>query len=160
MLFNWLLWELSLAPTGTLVVWTSFDLPALCACNSGTTLSMSICELHSLFDFIVLAFCTLFECRKWSAGHVGYFRHCGGGRGVTRLDGARRKKQFWRPHVRTWGLSEVNVLYWRKYLWHCWDFSAPPAVIRRTHNDSSPGSCALLPPRYAPGWRVNGRTTR
>jgi len=47
-------------------------------------------------------------------------------RGVTRLDGARGKKQVWHSHVRTWSLSEVNVLYWRKYLWHCWDFSAPP----------------------------------
>ena len=50
-------------------------------------------------------------------------------RGVTRLDGARGKKQVWRLHVRIWGLSEANVLYWRKYLWHCWDFSAPPTVI-------------------------------
>jgi len=46
-------------------------------------------------------------------------------RSVTRLDGAQGKKQVWHPHVRTWGLSEANVLYWRKYLWHCWDFSAP-----------------------------------
>jgi len=22
------------------------------------------------------------------------------------------------PHVRTWSLSEANVPYWRKYLWH------------------------------------------
>ena len=29
---------------------------------------------------------------------------------VTRLDGARGKKQVWRPRVRTWGLSEANVL--------------------------------------------------
>jgi len=54
------------------------------------------------------------------------------------------KKQIWRPHIRIWGqiriwgLSEPNVLYWRKYLWHCWDFSAP-------------GHCdPLAPPRYAP----------
>jgi len=46
------------------------------------------------------------------------------------------------PHVRAWGLSEANGLYWRKYLWHFWDFSAPPIVIRR------PWNCA--PPRYAP----------
>jgi len=38
---------------------------------------------------------------------------------VARLDGARGKKRVWRPHVRTWGLSEFNVLYWRKYWWHC-----------------------------------------
>jgi len=60
------------------------------------------------------------------------FAHAGnasGTQGVTRLDGARSKKQVWRPHVRTWALSEANVPYWRKYLWHCWDFSGPPAVI-------------------------------
>jgi len=45
-------------------------------------------------------------------------------RGVTKLDGARVKKQVWRPRIRTWCLSEVNLLYWRKYLWHCWDFPA------------------------------------
>jgi len=52
-------------------------------------------------------------------------------RGVTRLDGARGKKQVCRPHIWTWDLSEANVLYWRKYLWHCWDFSTPSAVIRK-----------------------------
>jgi len=36
------------------------------------------------------------------------------------------RNKFGAPHVRTWGLSEANVLYWRKYLQHCWDFSAPP----------------------------------
>ena len=53
---------------------------------------------------------------------------------LTRLDGARGKKKVWRPYVRIWGLSEANVLYWRKCLWHCWDFSASPGapiVIRR-----------------------------
>jgi len=48
----------------------------------------------------------------------------------ARLDGARGKKQVWRPYVRTWGISEANLLYRRKYLWHCWDFSAPLTVIR------------------------------
>jgi len=52
-----------------------------------------------------------------------------------RLHGASGTKQVWQPHVRTKGLSETNELYWRKYLRHCWDFSAPPAVIRR------PGTC-------------------
>jgi len=50
-------------------------------------------------------------------------------RSVTRLDGARGKRYDFRPHVRIWRLYEANVLYWRKYLWHCWDISAPPAVI-------------------------------
>jgi len=43
--------------------------------------------------------------------------------GVTRWDGARDKKQVWLPGVRTWCLSEANLLYWRKCLWHDWDFS-------------------------------------
>jgi len=38
----------------------------------------------------------------------------------------------WRPgqeasletRVRTWWFSEANVVHWRKYLWHYWDFSA------------------------------------
>ena len=61
-------------------------------------------------------------------------------RGVTRLDGARGKKQVWRPYVWTWGLSEANVLRWRKYLWHCWAFSATqqwfgaPVLTRRPGN--------------------------
>jgi len=46
--------------------------------------------------------------------------------GVTRLDGARDKKQIWRPHVQTKGLSWANVLYWRKCLWYLWDFVAAP----------------------------------
>ena len=34
-------------------------------------------------------------------------------RGVTRLDGAWDKKKVWRPHIRTWGLWEANVLFWK-----------------------------------------------
>ena len=52
------------------------------------------------------------------------------------------KMQVWCSHVRTWVFSEANVLYWRKYLWHCWDFSVPPAVIRRPRAIALP----LLPP--------------
>ena len=55
------------------------------------------------------------------------------------------------PHVRNWGLSQANVLYWRKYLWYCWDFFAPPAVIWRPRNDSAPGELRPpCPPRNAP----------
>ena len=64
-------------------------------------------------------------------------------RGVTRLDGARGIKQVWRPHVRTWGLSEANLLYWRNYLQPFCNFSAP-------QNDSaSPqwfGARGIVPP--------------
>jgi len=73
--------------------------------------------------------------------------------GVTRLDGARCKKQVWRPHVRNWSLSEANVLQWRKYLWLWWDFSASPAVIWRPHSDSAPEELrSPCPPRYDPGY--------
>jgi len=34
-----------------------------------------------------------------------------GVRGITRWDGALGKKQVWRPDVRTWHLSEANVLF-------------------------------------------------
>jgi len=49
-------------------------------------------------------------------------------RNVTRLDGTRDGRQVWHPFVWTWVLSEANVLCWKKYLWHCWDFSAPSTV--------------------------------
>jgi len=77
------------------------------------------------------------------------------GRGVTKLDGARGKKQVWRPYVRTWGLSEANVLYWREYLWHCWNFWPPLAVIWRPHLDSAPGE--LFPPSLRP-WQLVSST--
>jgi len=66
--------------------------------------------------------------------------------GVARVDGARAKKQVWCPHVWTLGLSVANVLHWRKILWHCWDFSASPIMVRRA------GNCAPLAyPRYVRG---------
>jgi len=49
-------------------------------------------------------------------------------RGVTRLDGARGEKQVRRPHVRTWGLSEANVLYWRKCLWNCFKLNTKKTI--------------------------------
>ena len=63
-------------------------------------------------------------------------------RGETRLDDAWDKKQVWRPHARTWGLSEANVLYWRKCLWHC-DFLVP-------RSDSAPGELCPLAPLVTP----------
>jgi len=78
-------------------------------------------------------------------------------RGVTRLDGARDKKQVWNPHVRNRPFgSEYIVLKKVAYSWHCWDFSAPPQpfsapqwfgaliVTRR------PGNRAPLPPLVTP----------
>jgi len=60
-------------------------------------------------------------------------------RGVTKLNSAWGKKQVWRPHARTWDLSEANVLFWKKCLWHC-DFLAS---LRR---DSAPGELYPLAP--------------
>jgi len=64
-------------------------------------------------------------------------------RGITRLDGARGKKQVWRLHVRTWG--DIVVTFRRPRgdsappLWF-----GTPIVIRHPHCDSAPGE--LLPP--------------
>jgi len=33
--------------------------------------------------------------------------------------------QVWCPHVWTWGLWEANVLFWKKWLWHCCNFLPP-----------------------------------
>ena len=85
----------------------------------------------------------LILCHWWAGIFVNKFRHFGKTivmcRGVTRLDGAKGKKQVWRPHVRTWGLSEANVLFWKKCIWHCCDFLAP-------RSDLTPGElCPLAP---------------
>jgi len=49
----------------------------------------------------------------------------------------RGKKQTWLPHVRYWALSEANLLYWRKCLWHFWDFSAYPQWFDALRSDSA-----------------------
>jgi len=69
-------------------------------------------------------------------------------RDVTRLDGARGKKQVCRPCVRAWGISESNVLYWRKYLWHCWGFRVPQWFSAR-------GIVSPLHPSLCPGCYVH-----
>jgi len=76
-----------------------------------------------------------------------------GPRGVTRLDGARCKKQVWCAHVATWSLSQAKVLYWRKYLWHYWYFSGPPQRFGAPIVIWRPDNCALLLSlRYAHAW--------
>jgi len=62
------------------------------------------------------------------------------------------------PHVRTWDLSEGNLLHWRKYLWNCWDLSATQQTFGAHCSDSwSPwwfAARGIMPPlqprRYAP----------
>ena len=93
--------------------------------------------------------------RVRNTGGLDTFAHCSScalwsySRTIWCSDQRRNEVRWWRPgrpHVRTWGLSEANVLYWRKYLWYCWDFSPP------TLSDSAPGElCPLAAPRYAPG---------
>ena len=66
-------------------------------------------------------------------------------RGVTRLDGARGKKQLRRSRFGTWGLSEANVLHWRKQLRYCWDFRRTPQGFGAPIVIRLPGNCALSP---------------
>jgi len=61
-------------------------------------------------------------------------------RDVPRLDGARGKKQVWQTHVQTWVFLGVKVLYWRKYLRHCWDILVPRAL------------CPICPLSLHPCW--------
>jgi len=63
-------------------------------------------------------------------------------RGATKLDGARDKKQAWRPYVRTWGLTEANVLHWSS--------CGIVRTFRRPHSDSAPGELCPLPPVVTP----------
>jgi len=58
-------------------------------------------------------------------------------RGATKLDGARDKKQVWRPYVRTWGLSEANALHWSS--------CDIVRTFRRPHSDLAPGELCRLP---------------
>ena len=83
----------------------------------------------------------LTRCSCWwgsFGSRVGYLRVT---RCVRRLDGARGKKQVWHPHIRTWALSEANLL-----LVTLLGFSALPAVIRRPHYDLASGELCTLSP--------------
>jgi len=55
-------------------------------------------------------------------------------RGATRLDGVRGKKQVWRLHARTWGLSEVNLLLKKVLVTLLVVFGAPIMIRRQVHN--------------------------
>ena len=66
----------------------------------------------------------------------------------TKLDGARGKKQVWRPYVRTWVLWEENLLHWSS----C-DIVRTfrrPTVIRHPHSASAPGESCHLPSVVTP----------
>ena len=72
-----------------------------------------------------------------------------------------RKEIKWRPgqeaslappcsNLRSVGIK-CTVL--NKVLVQFWDFSAPTAVMRSPHSDSTPGElCPTCHPRYAPGY--------
>jgi len=69
-------------------------------------------------------------------------------RGATKWDGARGKKQVWRPHFRTWGLPKANVLHWSSC--DIVRTSRRPTVIRRLHSDSTHVKLCPLPPVVTP----------
>jgi len=66
-------------------------------------------------------------------------------RGISRLDGPRGKKQVWRPHVRNEVLWGANVLHWRKYMGHCWDFWTPPKSYSAPGALCTPWASSLRP---------------
>jgi len=51
-------------------------------------------------------------------------------RDVTRLHGARDKKQVWRPHIWNWGVLEAYVLYWKEVLATLLGLFGTPIVTR------------------------------
>ena len=93
--------------------------------------------------------------------HASDIRHSQGGQGGYAQE---RNKVRWRPGKETslappcsniYGRSEANVLYWRKYLQHCWDFSGLPAVVWHPIVIRRPGN--FMPP-FPPSlrlWRVS-----
>jgi len=78
-------------------------------------------------------------------------------RGATKVDGARGKKQVWRPYVRTWGLSEANVLHWSSC--EIARTFRRPAVVRRPHSDSAPGELCPCPSSLPPDYCARRRAS-
>jgi len=95
----------------------------------------------------VSIFLWLIVCHWWAGNFVNKFCHssqtivmC---RDVTRLDGASDKKKVWRPHIRTWGLWEANVLFWKS--------AYGIAVSFGPCSDSASGEYSPCPTRYVSG---------
>lgn len=57
---------------------------------------------------------------------------CSQGRTEVEMAPGARNRLDWCRHVRTYRILVVNVLYWRKYLRHCWDFSTPGTLLSLT----------------------------
>ena len=76
-----------------------------------------ITDQHSCnYRLVPIAFCTRMERIRRALDPWG----------IRFIQG--RTEVRWRPQVRTWSPSDASVLYWRKYFWHCWSFSAPWAL--------------------------------
>jgi len=138
------------------------------ACNTRIKF-ISVADFYALC-WGVLSISFYFFNNEWITAHMSIHSCYHEIKGVTRLDGAWGKKQVWRPCGRTgalmvevwrprggtWTLSKANLLYWGKYLWHCWDFLATPAVIRlpaviqRPHSELAPGQLCPLSPSLRP----------
>jgi len=98
--------------------------------RNSTTVSLFLCRVRTAQSYVMLLQTQLLPLNTVLDSLLGQWRN------KVRW----RPVQVWRPHVRNWGIPEANALHWRKYLWHCLDFSALPAVIWR------PGKCVPLPP--------------
>jgi len=74
-------------------------------------------------------------------------------RGVTRLDGARGKKQVWRPHVRTWRLKHTvlkKVLVTLLGLFGALCSHSVHPSVSAPHSDLAPGELCPLSPLVTP----------
>jgi len=114
---------------------------AACDCWTQTSLAENAARqwLLVVVSFVVLHCAVLKEAwmkeKHCCANEARFLRLLPQQQGVTRLDGARGKKQVWRPYLC------LNLRSFR----HCWDFTWLP------QSDSAPGE--LFPPstpRYAP----------
>jgi len=105
-------------------------------------------QMISIINSILFQiFCDLIVCHWWAGNFVNKFCHSSSTivmcRGVTRLAGAWDKKKVWGPHIRTWGLREANVLFWK---------SAHGIVVSfGPCSDSASGEYSPCPTRYVSG---------
>ena len=73
-------------------------------------------------------------------------------RGITRLDGARGKKQVWRPHVRAWGLCKQMYGVEGSTCDIVGTFRRPPQPFGAPIVARRPGNCSLLAQRSLRPW--------
>jgi len=97
------------------------------------------------------AYASSYEFRKVSPGCLWCLFDRHEARGVTRLDGARGKKQVWRPRVRTWAPPEQMYCIEKNTCDNLWDFRSPPQWFGAQVN------VLPLPPSLRPYLKRNAR---